>query len=194
MGWIIGRKKELAKRKMVSFGEYLILASIGEIETSAGELIQQLQKPMELCGKQVPNSLDDMSFGNLVSLQTIEQETDVFFEPCRILLGVSDTLVVSERAISVLAFSVWVSREMHRINRLFESTHVEPTAEEVQAGIDKLSFGPFGLVDYFALRMGIADHEEVMNTPWVRVFQCMRIDSEKVKFERRLRKVYENKK
>lgn len=194
MKWNMNKSKVLTKRQKMNFGEYLILAGVGQIEAGAGELVQQLQKPTKLCGKPVPVSLDDMSFGNLVRLQGIEQEIDAFFEPCRVLLDVSDKQVAAEDAITVLAFAAWVSREVQRINKLFESTHVDPTIDEIQAGIDKLNFGPFGLVDYFALRMGIADHEEVMNIPWIRIFQCMKIDSEKAKFERRLRKVYENKK
>lgn len=184
----------LTKCQKRTFGEYMILASVGKIEDSIAELMQQLPKPSELCGVRVPESLDDMTFGQLIRLQGIDTETEVFLEPCRILLGTSAEQVSKEDVIAVMGFAVWVSHEMKRINELLSSTQLKPTPEEYQAGIDKLSFGPFGLVDYFALRMGIADHEEVMSMPWVRIYQCMKIDSEKAKFERRLRKVYENKK
>lgn len=39
---------------------------------------------------------------------------------------------------------------------------------------------------------GIKDHEEVMSVPWMRVYKCLQIDSEKAKYELRLRKVYES--
>lgn len=184
----------LTKCQNRTFGEYMILASVGKIEEDVVELMQQLLKPDYLCGVRVPESLDDMTFGQLIRLQSIGTETEIFLEPCRVLLDASDGQVSKEDAISVLGFGMWVSREMQRINELLVSTQLKPTPEEYQAGIDKLNFGSFGLVDYFSIRMGIADHEDVMSMPWVRIYQCMKIDSEKAKFERRLRKVYENKK
>ena len=39
--------------------------------------------------------------------------------------------------------------------------------------------------------MGIDDHEKVMEVPWMRIYKCLQIDSEKHKYELRLRKVYE---
>lgn len=187
-------KLVLTKCQKRTFEEYMILTSVGKIEKDVVELMQQLPKPVELCGVRVPESLDDITFGQLIRLQGITTEAEIFLEPCRVLLNVSDKKVSKEDAIAVLGFAVWVSHEMKRVNELLALTQLEPTPEEYRAGIDKLNFGPFGLVDYFALRMGIADHEEVMSMPWVRIYQCMKIDSEKAKFERRLRKVYENKK
>ncbi len=46
------------------------------------------------------------------------------------------------------------NQEVERITKLFETTSVVPTPEERRAGVDKLSFGLFGLVDYYATRMG----------------------------------------
>ena len=83
---------------------------------------------------------------------------------------------------------------MQRINKLFASTSVPPTAEEQQAGADSLNFGPFGLLDYYALRMGITDHEAVEYVPWVRVYKCLDMDAMKMRYERRLRKILESKK
>lgn len=184
----------LTKCQKRTFGEYMILASVGKIEEDVVELMQQLQKPDYLCGVRVPEGLDDMTFGQLIRLQGITTETELFLVPCRVLLDTSDERVLKEDVIAVMGFATWVSHEMQRINELMASTQIKPTPEECQAGIDKLNFGLFGLVDYFALRMGISDHEEVVSLPWTRIYQCMKIDSEKAKFERRLRKVYENKK
>lgn len=184
----------LTKRQKMTFREYLILADVGAIEDGTSDFVRQLPKPSDLCGIDIPQSLDEITFGQLIQLQGITKEIDLFFEPCKILLDVSNEQIVSENAITVISFAVWVSCEMERINNLLASTQIKPTPEEYQAGIDKLNFGPFGLVDYFALRMGFTDHEEVMNIPWIRIYQCMKIDAEKMLYERRLRKVYENKK
>ena len=93
----------------------------------------------------------------------------------------------------ILGFSTWVTREVERITKLFETTSVVPTPEERRAGVDKLSFGLFGLVDYYATRMGITAHEQVESVPWVRVYKCLDMDAEKIRYERRLREIYQNK-
>lgn len=181
-------------RQNLTFGEYLVLAGVGTVDKDVPGLVSELPKPFECCGVRVPDSLDDLNFGQLTQLQGMKQEVDLFFEPCRAILGVVDEAILSERAIVIIAFAAWVSKEVTRINNLFATTRVPPTAEELNAGIDTLDFGPFGLVDYFAMRMGMTDHEQVMSIPWVRIYQCLKIDADKAKYERRLRKVYEDKK
>ena len=84
-----------------------------------------------------------------------------------------------------------IQSEMERIGKLFASLHSERTSEEVNAGIDRLDFGTFGIVDWYAKRMGIVDHEDVFKTPWVRVYQCLKIDHENMEFEKRYRKIIE---
>ena len=93
---------------------------------------------------------------------------------------------------AVLGFSSWVTKEVERITKLFETTSVAPTPEEKRAGVDQLSFGLFGLVDYYATRMGITDHEQVESVPWIRVYKCLDMDAEKIRYERRLRKIYQD--
>ncbi|MBP1615573.1 MAG: hypothetical protein H6Q13_3021 [Bacteroidetes bacterium] len=165
--------------------------------SSAGEVFEQMKeipKPAYVCKTAVPEDLNDLTYGQLVELQGITNNEELFFVPCKVLLGLDRAKVKTSDAESVIGFVFWVSREIDRINKLFESTNVKPTPEEQQARIDKLSFGPFGLIDYYALRMGITNHDGVLALPWVRIYQCMKIDSEKAKYERRLRKVYADKK
>ncbi len=40
---------------------------------------------------------------------------------------------------------------------------------------------------------GITDHEQVESVPWVRVYKCLDMDAEKIRYERRLREIYQNK-
>lgn len=186
--------KVLTKCQKMTFREYIILADVGISNDGVSDLVQQLQKPSDFCGITVPESLDEITFGQLIRLQGIAKEADVFLEPCKVLFDLTYEQIVSENAITVISFAVWIAHEMERINSLMASTQIKPTPEEYQAGIDKLNFGPFGLVDYFALRMGFTDHEKVMDVPWIRIYQCMKIDTERTLYERRLRRVYENKK
>ena len=85
-----------------------------------------------------------------------------------------------------------VMEKMERIGKLFKSLQGDHSSDEVAAGIERLEFGAFGIVDWYAQRMGIIDHEEVFATPWARIFQCMKIDHEQGEFEKRYRKIIEN--
>ena len=114
--------------------------------------------------------------------------------PCRVLLGLDERKVMRSEAYDVLAFVFWAAREVERINKLFASTNVPPTPEEKQAGADKMNFGMFGLIDYYAQRMGITDHEAVEYVPWVRVYKCLDMDAQRIRMDRRLRKVLERRK
>ncbi len=188
------KSEVLTNRQKMTFGEYLVLADIGTVEKEIPELVTELSRPFECCGVRVPETLNDITFGQLTRLQGMGNGVQLFFEPCRAVLGVTDEAVLAERAIVVIALASWVSREITRINKLFATTRVAPTSEELNAGVETLDFGPFGLVDYFAIRMGMTDHGAVEHVPWVRVYQCLKIDADKTKYERRLRKVYEEKK
>ena len=169
--------------------EFLIL---GSVATNTAEVVEQMKKmppPMYVGGHKVPESLNDLTIGELLSLQGIGDVKDCLFAVCRVLFGMNEKDVLATSAEDVISLSAWVAKEVERISKLFVSTSVPPTDEERQAGVEDLNFGMFGILDYFALRMGITNHEEVERVPWVRVYKCMEMDAEKTKYERRLRKV-----
>ena len=47
----------------------------------------------------------------------------------------------------------------------------------------------FGLVDWYAKRMGIQNHDEVMDVCWMRVYKCMDMDTKTQEFNRRLAEI-----
>jgi hypothetical protein len=57
------------------------------------------------------------------------------------------------------------------------------------AGIEKLNFGMFGLADWYARRMGISDHDEAFNTPWLRIWQCRKNDIEEAEYRDNLQRI-----
>lgn len=173
--------------------EFLILSNVA---SNAAELLDQigkLPKPDFVAGVRVPETLNDLTIGQLMELQSIRNGIDCIMVPCRVVLGLSIDKIEKCGVADILGFSTWVTREVERITKLFETTSVVPTPEERRAGVDKLSFGLFGLVDYYATRMGITDHEQVECVPWVRVYKCLDMDAEKIRYERRLREIYQNK-
>ena len=146
--------------------------------------------------KPVPKDLQMVTFGMLTRLQQAPVDNDYLRTCCalvEVLTDVRAERVASSRAYDVLGIVNMIQSEMERIGKLFATLQTDHTSEELSAGIDRLEFGTFGLVDWYAQRMGIIDHEEVFKTPWARVFQCMKIDHENNEFEKRYRKIIENK-
>ena len=158
------------------------------------ERLNRLKKPYSVCKVKTPETLNDLNMGELMQLQSITTDSDFIFTPGMVILHLSERKLLKADSEIVLGFSYWVAKEVKRINKLFASTSVPPTPEEKQAGADSLNFGLFGLLDYYAQRMGITDHEAVEYVPWVRIYKCLDMDAQRVRMERRLRKVFERKK
>lgn len=152
--------------------------------------LERLVKPTFLSGKRVPDSLNDITIGQLIMLQYISTDADFMLKPASIIMGIQDEILLNEQAEKVIGFSYWVAKELERINKLFKNTSIPPTQEEKQAGVEKLNFGSFGIIDWFAQRMGITDHSEVENVPWVRIYKCLDMDAKRFVYERRLREIY----
>lgn len=89
----------------------------------------------------------------------------------------------------MVRFVGWVSGEVERINKIFESTNTKPTAREKKAGIEQLNFGLFGMLDWYAKRMGIQDHDQVLSTPWLRIYKCIDMDNKRNQYERRYQEI-----
>lgn len=171
--------------------EFLILATVTKDDMQAK--LSRLQRPSSVCGVRVPQDLNNLTIGEIMELQGITTETDAITVPCRVVLGLAEREVMNEDAEKVFGFVMWVVKEMERINKLFERTRVPPTKEEKEAGVDRLNFGPFGILDWYARRMGITDHEYAGFTPWPRVYKCLEMDAQHTLYERRLRNVYNKK-
>lgn len=86
-------------------------------------------------------------------------------------------------------FVQWVTREVMRINQLFDEASRRPTSDEIAAGVLDLNFGVFGVLDWYARRMGYRDQNDVLSVKWVRIYECTRMDAERDEYERRLRDI-----
>ena len=151
--------------------------------------------PAKFCGKDVPQDLALVTFGILTRLQQAPNKDDfceTFCNLVSVLLDVPAEKVRKCKAVEVIGIVNMIQSEMERIGKLFKSLQSERTSDELAAGIDRLEFGTFGILDWYAKRMGIIDHEDVFATPWARIYKCMEIDHENGEFEKRYRKVLEN--
>lgn len=167
--------------------DYLLIADLAIID------MDDLKKPEKLCRVKTPPDLNRINMGQLMQLVGMKSGYDAVTIPAKVLLGIPEKKILKADAVKVLGFSLWVSKEVGKISKLFAKTNVPPTPEEEQAGAGRMNFGMFGMLDYYARRMGITDHEEVERVPWVRVYKCMDMDAKTQMYQRRLRMILSKK-
>lgn len=147
-------------------------------------------RPQKVGGIDTPVDLFGLTYGDIIQLQEVKSLHDMFVVPCEVILKLSRNQVMKLDCEIVVPFSFWVMLKINEIGQMFKDISIQPTKEEKQAGCENLNFGPFGTLDWYALRMGITDHEEAERTKWIRIYQCMKIDNQKAIYERRLREIY----
>ena len=160
------------------------------LEQQAG--LRNVAPPAEFGGKEAPQDLNGLSLGQLIQLESISAEKGVFAAIAVVLLGKDGDWALKAPALPMLGLRNMVVKEQNHIAGLFQSLSHEPDAAEVMAGIDKLNFGMFGLADWYARRMGIHDHDDAFNTPWLRIWQCRKNDIEEGEYQKRLQKIRTN--
>ena len=181
------------ERLLMPFVKFVMLMPYMTADTIKSLVL--IPPPKKFHKKDVPDTLQMVTFGTLTQLQQAADSNDYLKTCCKlvsVLTGVDERVVASRRAYDVLGIVNMIKDEMERIGKLFQSLQGDHSSDEVAAGIERLEFGAFGIVDWYAQRMGIIDHEEVFATPWARIYQCMKIDHEQGEFEKRYRKIIEN--
>ncbi|MBR1526418.1 MAG: hypothetical protein IJ640_07145 [Prevotella sp.] len=189
-------KKRILRKKEVKqdcpYKDFLLLFPYADKEVQE-ELIKRLReqpRPDKLCGKDVPKDLNGISYGMLDDLRTATGNDDIAGACAKVLLGVEPENLLKEDANDVFGFTSFVTDELKRINKIFQSIKVNYSKEEIAAGVKELDFGSFGVLDWYARRMGITNQNEVREVAWVRIFQCMKNDALKNEYERKLAKQY----
>ena len=138
----------------------------------------------------MPDNLNQLSIGQLIDLSQLSDSEESLYQIVTTVLGLSHKEVEQARAVDVVMLIGWVTSEVERINKLFESTDTaKPTRLEKEAGIDTLRFGLFGMLDWYAQRMGIENHDNVLQVPWARIYKCMDMDTRRAQYERRLQEL-----
>lgn len=169
----------------VTFKEWLPIAKI------AGFKIGKFSRPNKVGKHNVPPSFDELTIGQVLELSSLTED-DAVTGVCRVVLNMTPQEVMKARAVEVVRFVGWALAELEKINDLFKAAQIEPTAEERRAGVQALDFGLFGMIDWYAVRMGIHDHDEVLGVNWMRVYKCVDMDNKKALFQRKLQEVFQN--
>lgn len=194
MKWFKHNSKSKGRR-FLSFRDYLTIfgTTSEEVRQEQYQAIKFLPRSERVCGFDVPNDLNTITYGQLDDLHDVPEGVEAIVNCCKVILGAEELSVMLERADRILWFASFCNKEVERINKIFASIRPDYEPEEKMAGIDKLKFGSFGVLDWYARRMGISDQNAVRNVPWIRIFQCMKNDNEQQKYEKRLRAVYRRK-
>ncbi len=180
------RKKK--KTKPMTFASYSVLFANGCVANSSIEDLKACGRPEKIGGKYTPSSLDNLTMGQLAELLTSDTPTLADF--LKVIMGLSVNDVMDEPAQKVYGFMNFVTKEFERIGELFKQLEGSYTSEQIQAGVMQLDTGGiFGTIDWYARRMGITHHDDVLEVPWLHVWQCAKNDKNVGLYEMRLHKI-----
>lgn len=188
------RTPKRKKMKLTTYGEFLVLLPCCT-EDHQRELLNALseaKRPTFIGKKETPTNLNIITYGQLDDLSRIGAEGDPAAKVFKILLNMEPQEVYQLNVFDVFGFLNFAKDEVIRINKLFSDIAPSHTSEEISAGIEELNFGTFGVIDWYARRMGITNQDEVYNVAWVRIYTCMKNDNEQAEYEKRLNKQYIN--
>lgn len=171
-----------------TFRYWLVCAIVAEWKMADGGYA----RPSFVGDMEVPENLDSLTFGQLIELSRLKDGSNVFYDICRIVLKADKDTIDNAKAVDVVSFVGWVTGEVNRINKLFSKLSSKPSDNEKKAGVDKLNFGLFGMVDRYARRMHIQNHDDVLSVSWARVYQCLKMDKEENEFQKRYTEVIEH--
>lgn len=162
------------------------------LEDDQVNALKEIACPARVGAVEAPQDLNDITLGQLIQLEAIAAEKGVFAAIAEVLLDKDEAWAMRAPAFEMLGLRNMVVAEQDRIAALFASLTRDHTAAEIMAGIENLNFGMFGLADWYARRMGISDHDEAFNTPWLRIWQCRKNDIEESEYKERLQKIQHN--
>ena len=151
--------------------------------------LERYERPAFIGDKATPSTFNWLTIGQLIELSELGDEDESIYRIVEITMQIQRKDIDEERAVDVVRYVGWAFGEVERINKLFKSFESKPTAKEKRAGVDTLEFGLFGMLDWYALRMGIEDHDEVLKVPWLRIYKCMDMDKKRQEYEKKLQQI-----
>jgi hypothetical protein len=182
------------KTKFIEFLNLTNLFNLGEKEFSEILKKVEMDRSKTISGKKIPDNLDKITLGQLVDLQNIKTTEDFIFRPAEIILKLKKERVMECAVYEVFSLVSFVKKEIEKIVKLWDGIKYKPSPEEMQAGINKINHGFFGTADWYARRMGIPDQQTVFDTvSWMKIYMCIKMDNENVKFEKKYREVLNKK-
>lgn len=151
-------------------------------------ILENSEKPQYLAGIELPKDLNLVTYGCLDDLSVIakDKEGDQMIAAIQRITGIELEALYQSNVFDIYGTTRWLTQEIERINKLFSSLAPVYTQQEIAAGVKELSFGSFGILDWYAKRQGIADQNLVRDVAWIRIYTCMSMDNKVAEYQRRL--------
>lgn len=162
------------------------------VAEAAGYRMEKQKRPPFVAGRETPETLNHLTIGQLIELSEVGDSDTSVYRIAEIIMGLTPAETDDARAVDVVRLVGWVFSEVETINKLFSKLESKPTARERQAGAERLDFGLFGMLDWYARRMGITNHDDVLTVPWMRIYKCMDMDKQTRDYEQRLQDIATN--
>lgn len=178
---------ELNKLKL---HEYYNLLPVAANRKECVAWAKSRKKPPVVCDKEIADSaINLITFAEYVKLAATKDD-NAFLLAAQEVFGI--TGLRNENAERALGFLNWAAHGVARITDLFNKASIPATSEEKAAGVEKLRFGLFGIVDWYARRMHIS-HAAAEETRWINLYKCLDMDVKTAIYERKLQQQYINK-
>lgn len=176
------------RQKKLTLREYIAVAHL--LTDESLKRMQDAPYSGRIGRHETRKDLTEATIGEIVDGSTLMSSADTLLKGVAMLTGLTEKQLMDAPAQDVIGFVGMCRKQFEGITARFEACRIEPTADERKAGIDKLPGGVFGLIDWYARRMGITDHDWVFdNVKWVYIYRALQIDTEQQKFERRLQDI-----
>lgn len=159
------------------------------LELFRGNLI-----PRRIFVWEIDKNLDRMTFGQRMRLQDAYATGDIWASTCRELTSIPGWIVPFIRVKKLYPFILHVYTTLEELSKLDAELYIQPSHEELEAGLTKIDNGLFGIIDAVVARVpGVYTHEDVDEIPALRVYKMLKIDRDKVVAQRRLNEAYRSK-
>jgi hypothetical protein len=185
--------------------KYEDVITYGGIMTSESrERIARIPCPKRIAGHRAPKDLNALTMAQLISLWSIPDERSILSDSLAAVFGYHTNerrCARKERRIrrhvrhirigKAVGWCNFIQSELLRIKDMWSRCEVPIEALDRQAGVEKLNFGFFSILDAYAQRQGFQDPDEVLKVQWVKVWQSLLKDAETYKYQRRKDKLIE---
>lgn len=164
------RKKILRRLKSIpmTYGQYCLLYSVGAI-TNHDYIVEHSVKPKLLCGRYMPSDLTHLRMGTFVEVMQCKDEIKLLTT----IYNVTQSELQTEWAQNVIGAIKWTIEQLESITESFSQLESD-TENDKQGNI-------FSTIDWYAQRMGITNHDDVLKVPCLIIWQCAKEDQEKRK-------------
>lgn len=162
------KKRRLKRLKSIpmTYGQYSPLYSVGAI-TNHDYIVEHSEKPRRLCGRYMPSTLTYLRMGAFVEVMQCKDEIKLL----KTIYNVTESELQNEWAQNVIGAIKWTIEQLESITASFSQLESD-TETEKKGNI-------FSTIDWYAQRMGITNHDDVLKVPCLIIWQCAKEDQER---------------